>query len=62
MQLAGAMPIWGKALLWIAVVLLPGGLLLAPIVLAFSHRERRRARAVPIGSDPLRASPAPHHE
>lgn len=45
------MALWLKATLWIAVVLLPGGLLLVPVLLAFHRRDRRdRARAVPAGT------------
>ncbi len=41
-----------KALLWIAIVLLPGGLLLVPVLLAFSRHERRaRARRLPLAGD-----------
>ncbi len=38
------MALWLKATLWIAVVLLPGGLLLVPVLLAF-HRRNRGDRA-----------------
>ncbi len=35
-----------RMLLWLAIVFLPGGLLLLPVALAFSERERRQ-RALP---------------
>ncbi len=44
------MALWLKALLWIAIVLLPGGLLLLPVMIAFQERERRmRIAARPAG-------------
>lgn len=59
MHFAVGMAVWVKAILWIAVVLLPGGLLLAPVVLAFHQRDRRaRARAVPVAPPAL----SPDHE
>lgn len=37
---------WIKGVLWIAVVLLPGGILLAPVLIGVHERERRaRLRA-----------------
>jgi hypothetical protein len=51
------MALWLKALLWIAIVLLPGGLLLVPVAIAFRERERRgRAAARQAAPDPDRAS------
>ncbi len=48
------MALWVKAMLWIGLVLLPGGLLLAPVLYAFHRRDRRaRVRAVPVGPAPL---------
>lgn len=48
------MAIWVKALLWIGLVLLPGGLLLAPVLYAFHRGERRaRVRSMPVGPAPL---------
>ena len=40
MQHVAAMALWLKALLWVAVLVLPGGLLLAPVLLAVHHKER----------------------
>jgi hypothetical protein len=37
------MALWVKALLWIAVVLLPGGLLLLPVLVALHGEESARS-------------------
>ena len=41
-ELAVLMGLWIKAFLWIAVVLLPGGILLVPVLVGFHERERRK--------------------
>jgi hypothetical protein len=39
------MALWLRALVWIAVVVLPGGLLLLPLLLADAVRRRQLERA-----------------
>jgi hypothetical protein len=41
------MGLWIKAFLWIAVVLLPGGILLVPVLVGFHERERRKRLRAP---------------
>jgi hypothetical protein len=41
------MGIWIKAFLWIAIVLLPGGILLIPVLIGFHERDRRKRLRAP---------------
>ena len=41
------MTLWVKVLLWLAVVILPGGMLLLPVIYAMTRSERRRSDAAP---------------
>lgn len=45
LQPQSLMALWLRALVWIAVVVLPGGLLLLPLLLADAVRRRQLERA-----------------
>lgn len=47
-----AMALWLKVLFWIAVVVLPGGVLLLPLAVAV---HRRRPQPQPAGEPPSRS-------
>ncbi|MEC7522097.1 MAG: hypothetical protein VYE22_19585 [Myxococcota bacterium] len=42
--------LWIKALLWLAMILLPGGILLAPVLYGLHRREDEARRALAVTS------------
>jgi len=50
------MTLWLRIVLWVIVAVVPGGLLLAPVLIGDEIRRRRLARAHPAEPEPADAA------